>query len=53
MFHATVAELESLRGDSPLVSDIPQRHHSSGIENFRGIVDRRKVVQNEQPPSNV
>ena len=36
----------------PLVDTLPLRHRSPGIENFRGIVDRRKVVQNEQPPSN-
>ena len=41
------------KGERPLVATLPPRHTSPGIENSSGIVEGRKVVHHEQPPSNI
>ena len=52
LFLLTVDALGSLRG-RPLVATLPPKYTSPGIENFRGLVERRKVVHHEQHPSNI
>ena len=52
MFHTSVSEIESMRKNPlPLVATLSEGIDRYGIENFRGVVERRRVVRNEQPPS--